>query len=86
MRIAKVVFENGIDINIFELVKEMKIPAIFISGIHDLSTPTILVESFFNSLIAPKKELIVLKNSAHMPQLEEYRKFNEILINAKFKS
>ncbi len=81
MRTAKAIYKNGIDADLLELVQELKVPVTFISGRYDLSTPLVLVEKFYQSLSAPKKELIILENSAHMPQLEEFGKFNEIIIN-----
>ncbi len=83
MRTATVIFKNGIDVNLLELVKELKVPVIFIIGKYDLSTPLVLVEKFYQNVIAPKKELIVLENSVHMPQLEEFEKFNKIIITNK---
>ncbi len=83
MKSAKVIFKTGIDINISEQVKELKIPVIFISGRHDISTPLVLVEKFYQNLISPQKQLFIMENSAHMPQVEEYNRFEEIILSVK---
>ncbi len=83
MRTAKAIYKNGLDTNLFEMIAKLEVPVTFISGRYDLSTPLVLVENFYNNLIAPKKELIILENSAHMPQLEEFEKFNNIIVNIK---
>lgn len=61
-------------------IKELKVPIYFIMGKYDYHTPTAMVEVFCNQLQAPKKELILFENSAHVPQLEESEKFNKTLI------
>ncbi len=65
------------------MVKELEVPVTFISGKHDLSTPLVLVEKFFQNLAAPQKNLIILEDSAHMPQLENFEEFNEIIVKIK---
>ncbi len=80
MKTGKVIFQNGININLFDQVSEIKVPVTFISGKYDLITPLSLVEAFYQNLSAPKKQLLILDNSAHMPQLEEYTEFNKLII------
>lgn len=67
-------------VNFLEEVTELKVPVYFIMGKYDYFTPTSIVEKFYNKLQAPKKELILFENSAHIPQLEENQKFNKTII------
>ncbi len=83
---GKVIFKNGINIHLLEQMKELAVPVTFISGKHDLSTPLVLVEKFYQNISAPKKQLVVLENSAHMPQLEEFDAFNKTIITIKNQS
>ncbi len=69
------------DINLFEQVREVKIPVYFCAGKYDYNTPFELVESFYNQIKAPKKKLFWFENSARSPHLEETSKFEDIMIN-----
>ncbi len=80
---GKVTSKNGIDIHLLEQISELAIPVTFISGRYDLSTPLVLVEKFYQNITAPKKQLIIFEYSAHMPQLEEYERFNKTIIAIK---
>ncbi|HCY74512.1 MAG TPA: alpha/beta hydrolase [Ignavibacteriales bacterium] len=60
---------------------ELKVPVFFILGRHDFEAPSVLAENYFNNLIAPYKELIWFENSAHMPNTEENKKFDNLIIN-----
>lgn len=64
----------------FENITELKIPVYFIMGKYDYFTPVDTVQTFYDKLVAPKKELIIFSESGHLPQLEENEKFNETLI------
>jgi pimeloyl-ACP methyl ester carboxylesterase len=41
-----------------------------------------VAESYFSSLIAPRKEWVLFENSAHFPQWEERERFHKILVNS----
>lgn len=83
MRCAKLMYPKIININLANVIKKIDIPVIFISGKHDYNTPIPLVEKFYTNIDAPQKELITFENSAHLPQLEENKLFNEAIINIK---
>jgi hypothetical protein len=49
-------------------------------------TPTVQVEGFYNSLDAEKgKKLAIFDNSAHLPIIEEKKKYQELLVNVVLK-
>lgn len=77
---CKLMQQKLVNINFMEDVKELEIPTYFIMGKDDYTTVFPLVEKFYEQLKAPKKELIIFQNSAHLPQLEENEKFNETII------
>ncbi|MFW9888634.1 MAG: hypothetical protein ACFFER_10650, partial [Candidatus Thorarchaeota archaeon] len=50
-------------------------------GKHDMITPTVVVEEFFNQLKAEGgKGLVIFENSAHYAMLEEKEKYLRTLI------
>ncbi len=62
---------NVLNNSIYYEIKEYKIPIFFLVGKSDYTTPSELVEEYFNLITAPKKELIYFENSAHFPFYEE---------------
>jgi len=68
-------------INLMQQAQALKVPVYFVLGKHDYEVPHMLAEQYFNLLEAPHKELIWFENSAHMPHIEEYEKFNGLLID-----
>ena len=55
-------------------------------GKYDMITPTVQVEDFFNGLDAEKgKKLIIFENSAHLPIIEEKKKYQDLLVNVVLK-
>lgn len=77
---GEILLPEILKVKFLEDIKELKVPIYFIMGKYDYFTPTTMVEKFYNQLQAPKKELILFENSAHIPQLEENEKFNKTLI------
>jgi proline iminopeptidase len=62
-------------INYFIQAPEVNVPVYFFVGRHDYQTSFELVESYFNVINAPEKELIWFEKSAHSPLYEETDKF-----------
>lgn len=58
-------------------VTEINVPIFLLLGKHDLNCPSILAEEWLNNLSAPNKKLIWFENSAHSPQWEESKRWNE---------
>lgn len=80
---AKTMYSQVIKIDFLKEIKKFDIPIFFIAGKYDFVTPTSLVQKFYDELDAPKKELIVFKNSGHLPQLEECEQFAQTLIKIR---
>ncbi|MFX1323699.1 MAG: hypothetical protein ACFE8N_02010 [Promethearchaeota archaeon] len=72
--------------NFAEEIQILKVPIYFFVGKHDMITPTILVEDFYNNLEAEKgKKLIFFQNSAHFLIKEEKEKYQDLLIKIVLK-
>jgi pimeloyl-ACP methyl ester carboxylesterase len=78
---VRLVWPEIMTINLMEQATSLKVPVFFILGRHDFEAPSALAEQYFNSLEAPYKELIWFENSAHLPNIEENDKFNDLMIN-----
>lgn len=65
----------------FTNIKEISIPIFFIQGRYDWNIPSVLVETFFQNISAPSKQIIWFEYSGHNPLDEEAKKFNDIMIN-----
>jgi proline iminopeptidase len=67
-------------------IQSIKVPIYFFMGTYDMITPTVQVEDFFNRLDAEKgKKLIIFENSAHLPIIEEKKKYQDLLVNVVLK-
>jgi len=65
----------------FTEINQIKIPVYFIQGRYDWNVPSVLVETFFQNISAPSKQIIWFEYSGHNPLDEEAKKFNDIMIN-----
>ncbi|HEX9109100.1 MAG TPA: alpha/beta hydrolase, partial [Longimicrobiales bacterium] len=52
----------------------------FCLGRHDFEVPAPLAARYFERLDAPRKALVWFENSAHMPNTEEKKKFNALMV------
>jgi pimeloyl-ACP methyl ester carboxylesterase len=67
-------------------IQSVRVPVYFFEGKHDMHTPAVLVERFYDTLDAPEgKKLIIFERSAHMPMIEEREKYQESLIDVVLK-
>jgi pimeloyl-ACP methyl ester carboxylesterase len=78
---VRLIWPELMRINLMELALSLKVPVYFVSGKHDYEAPHMLTEQYFKMLEAPSKEMIWFENSAHLPNIEENEKFNNLLIN-----
>jgi pimeloyl-ACP methyl ester carboxylesterase len=77
----RLMWNEILTVNLEEQAPLLKVPIYFALGKHDYEVPFMLAEHYFNLLEAPNKELIWFENSAHLPNVEENEKFNDLLIN-----
>ncbi len=57
------------------------LPVVFIQGRHDIGTSAVLLDQWFNTVKAPKKQLVWFEDSAHMAYQEEPGRFLITLVN-----
>jgi pimeloyl-ACP methyl ester carboxylesterase len=73
-------------VNLSKEIQSIKIPIYFFEGKYDLTTPTVVVEKFYDNLDAEKgKKLFIFENSGHFPMMEEKERYEELLINVVLK-
>lgn len=59
------------------------LPCYFIVGLYDMTTPHALIESYYESITAPKKALYWFEESAHFPFYEETERFTDLMTQIK---
>jgi pimeloyl-ACP methyl ester carboxylesterase len=74
-------WQELLTINLNKQMLSFDVPIYFALGRHDYEVPSILAEQYFKIIEAPKKEIIWFENSAHLANIEEGEKFNDLLIN-----
>ena len=57
----------------------MRVPVFFMEGRHDWEVPSVLSARYFEALRAPSKQLVWFEHSAHLPNVEERPRFNQIM-------
>ena len=74
-------WDESKDVDLSEEIQSIQVPVYFFEGKHDMVTPTVVVEKFFDQLEAENgKELIIFEEAGHMPMIEEKEKYHELLI------
>jgi pimeloyl-ACP methyl ester carboxylesterase len=71
---------HTLQIDIAKEINQIKIPVYFIMGENDQQTPLSLVQQYYNTLQAPKKNLQVLKECAHMLPFEKPHELAKFLV------
>lgn len=77
---VELVFPELLKVDLFTQVPELKVPVWFMLGRHDYEVPSVLAAKYFDVLKAPAKTLCWFENSSHMPNTEEEKLFNQILV------
>ena len=80
---ADTMWGHNVDVDFIKDLPEVKVPIYFIAGRYDYNTPSILIENYYNHIIAPEKDFIWFEESAHFPHFEEPEKFAELAIQIK---
>ncbi len=74
------------NVDITKEIQSVKVPIYFFEGKYDVTTPTVVVEKFYDNLDAEKgKKLFIFEKSGHMPMIEEKERYEELLINVVLK-
>ena len=74
-------WQELLTINLNKQRLSFKVPIYFALGKHDYEVSSVLTEQYFKIIEAPKKEIIWFENSAHFANIEENKKFDNLLIN-----
>ncbi|MDX8366925.1 alpha/beta hydrolase [Cytobacillus sp. IB215665] len=75
-------WEELLEVDMYNLALKFEIPMYFCVGRYDYQTPHELVQEYYHSIEAPKKELVWFENSAHSPNFEEPNKFYDVCLSA----
>ncbi len=73
----RALWEEVVDINLFETAKKLEVPVYLTEGRHDQNTPIPIALRWYDALDAPHKEWIWFEQSAHSPIKEEPDKWRE---------
>jgi pimeloyl-ACP methyl ester carboxylesterase len=68
------------NINLNNVLTDQYIPIYIFQGLHDHQTSYPVAKEYFDHLKAPVKKFFPFSNSAHSPHIEEYDKFEQIVI------
>jgi len=77
----KCLWHDVVTTDFFTKVTSIEVPIYIFQGVHDYQVSYSLAKSYIENLKAPHKEFIDFENSAHSPIVEEYKRFNEVVIN-----
>jgi pimeloyl-ACP methyl ester carboxylesterase len=66
---------------LIDAVTEVGVPVAFFAGRDDYTTPSELVEEYFDLLEAPLKRMVWFERSAHFPFFSEPEKFADETIS-----
>jgi pimeloyl-ACP methyl ester carboxylesterase len=64
MMSVQALIPESIDVD-FDKTTTFKCPIFFFAGVDDRTTPTSIVQDYYNRLHAPQKGLFLVKNAAH---------------------
>jgi pimeloyl-ACP methyl ester carboxylesterase len=83
IKIHNMLWREVTRVNLFDSIRELKVPVYFFTGRHDYGCPFELVEMYCMAIKAPHKEMVWFENSGHWPNLEEPALFQNRLIAIK---
>lgn len=72
-------WQEAIDLNLFDESTEYEVPIYFFQGVHDKITVTSIVKEYFEEINAPVKKYFNFENSGHYPHLDEFEKYKSII-------
>jgi pimeloyl-ACP methyl ester carboxylesterase len=71
--------------NLARTLPRIDVPVVMAQGRLDQVAPGEAAQQYFDSLIAPGKQLVWFEASAHTPQLEEPQKYRALLMTARIR-
>jgi len=67
----KKLLDYTLSANIYDVGIQFSVPMYFVSGEYDKSCCVIVLKEYYETIIAPDKKLVIIKNCAHSPQIDE---------------
>jgi len=77
--------EEMFDVDLEKDIQQVKVPIHFFLGRHDYTTPSEIARAYLDQVSAPEKGIVWFEDSAHMPMIEEAKKFQEKVIETFLK-
>ncbi|PHS10314.1 MAG: hypothetical protein COA88_02395 [Kordia sp.] len=77
---TKHLWSEIVRLNIMKTIPEVKVPVHFVYGKDDKIVNPSLIRLYKSELIAPKKTITEFENCAHFPQIEDNKRFNELIM------
>ena len=71
--------------NYFEEIRELQVPAYFISGEFDYNCPWPLVQQYCDALDAPEKYFLLVSDAAHSPLRENPKEVVDFMVSVRDK-
>ncbi len=71
------------ELDLANTVPHLDLPLVMVQGRLDRVAPGKAAQRYFDTVEAPKKELVWFEKSAHTPQLEEPEKFRDVLMQIR---
>jgi pimeloyl-ACP methyl ester carboxylesterase len=70
-------------LDLVHTLPRIDVPVVMVQGRLDQVAPGDAAQQYFSTLVAPTKELVWFEHSAHTPQLEEPKKFRELMMRVR---
>ena len=75
------IYDKSTRLDFFNETNNFEIPIYFVQGENDYCTVTSVVEEYYNSITAPDKDLLILKDSGHDPNFVHPQEFHKYLLS-----
>lgn len=73
------IMETMIHFDLFEESPHYDVPVIYLLGDHDWQTPYVIAQSYFDSIEAPSKQLILIPGAGHATMMDQPQAFTRAL-------
>ncbi|MBC3889859.1 alpha/beta fold hydrolase [Acetobacterium paludosum] len=80
MKVNDGVFRELWDYSLYAYNRQYAVPVYYILGENDNETPTEIAVKYFETIIAPEKQLYLIKNAGHMTMLDNLKDY-QIALN-----
>jgi pimeloyl-ACP methyl ester carboxylesterase len=77
----RALWRQFLEVDLFEQVPELDVPVFFMEGRYDWEVPAVLAARYHEVLRAPSKRLVWFERSAHLPNIEERARFDQVMLD-----